>query len=224
MRPLGLVLNQVRLLKMTRGVGSRSARRTAGWPRTRRAARFLTAKPAAKRPRTKRGTAMTTVARRREQARQAASPKKGTFRGATGRRVSCRPHPTNARHPNRHSWPPRGDQTRQQHDPPQRGVEIELTLHCRVQSIRRAQPPRKTRSSPIAPGSHHCHPRSTSDNRRCCPQRRRTPATSTQTRDARREWVLTAPRPYIVGVVITNRLSALLTGDVRSESEKSSAH
>src|SRR5947209_1381423 len=53
MRPLGLVVNQARLLRMRRGVGCRNARRTAGRPSTRRAARHRTPKPAARRPRTR---------------------------------------------------------------------------------------------------------------------------------------------------------------------------
>src|SRR5437016_1256663 len=85
MRPLGLVVNQARLLRMRRGVGCRNARRTAGRPSTRRAARhrtpkpaarrprtrhaawFLTAKPTAKRTRTRLATGLTTVARGGEQ-------------------------------------------------------------------------------------------------------------------------------------------------------------
>src|SRR6266566_6731680 len=110
MRPLdlvlGLVANQARRLRMRRVVECRSARRTAGRPSTRRAARhltakpvarrpstrraarfltakpaarrpstrraarFLTAKPTARRPRTTRATALTTLARRGDQARQ----------------------------------------------------------------------------------------------------------------------------------------------------------
>ena len=85
MRPLGLVVNQARLLRMRRGVGCRNARRTAGRPSTRRAARhrtpkpaarrprtrhaawFLTARPTAKRTRTRLATGLTTVARGGEQ-------------------------------------------------------------------------------------------------------------------------------------------------------------